>query len=335
MNYTFDRARVLRAGRTAGLVTAGSLAALQVTAAVSPTFANTANRIAGVRLFVSPDSPAMRQAEAWRKSRPSDAALMARIATQPVARWMGNWNRDIRRDVADLMAQAGRQGATPVLVAYNIPQRDCGSYSAGGSSGAPAYRRWIRDFAAGLSGRRAIVVLEPDAVAGADCLSGSKREERFAMLRDAVQVLKGANAVVYIDAGNAKWQKPSVAAERLVKSGVDLADGFALNVSNFQSTQANVAYGASVSKLVGGKHYVIDTSRNGMSNASGQWCNPSGQALGALPTTNTGHPLVDAYLWIKQPGESDGTCNGGPGAGKWWADYALALARQEMRVATR
>jgi endoglucanase len=335
MESSFVRARVMRASRTVGLAAAGSLVALQVTAAVSPTFANVANSIAGVRLFVSPDSPAKRQADAWRKSRPSDAALMQRIAEQPVARWMGNWNRNVRGDVAAVMSDASRQGATPVLVAYNIPSRDCGSYSAGGSSGAGAYRKWIRDFAAGLGGRRAIVVLEPDALGGADCLSADKRDERFSLLRDAVEVLKGANAIVYIDAGNAKWHTASAIAQRLSQAGISAADGFALNVSNYQTTQANVAYGASVSKLVGGKHYVIDTSRNGIGVSNGKWCNVPGAALGAFPTTKTGHALVDAYLWIKQPGESDGSCNGGPGAGQWWADYALNLARTGAQVASR
>ena len=335
MNRSTHAARVMRAGKTAGLAVAGSLVALQVTAAVSPTFANAASRIAGVRLFVSPDSPARRQADAWRKSRPSDAALLQRIADQPVAKWMGNWNRDIRRDVADVAGQASRQGATPVLVAYNIPGRDCGSYSAGGSSGANAYRKWIRDFAAGLGGRQAVVILEPDAVPQMDCLSAEKREERFALLREAIGVLKGANAVVYLDAGNAKWMTPSAVAERLAKAGIAQADGFSLNVSNYQTTRSNVAYGASVSKLVGGKHYVIDTSRNGVGVTSGQWCNVKGAAIGEFPTTRTGQELVDAYLWIKQPGESDGSCNGGPGAGQWWADYALGLARTGLQLASR
>ena len=52
-----------------------------------------------------------------------------------------------------------------------------------------------------------------------------------------------------------------------------------------------------------------------------------GQALGHAPTTDTGHPLVDAFLWVKVPGQSDGTCNGGPRAGAWWADYALELSK--------
>ncbi|MGH7487297.1 MAG: glycoside hydrolase family 6 protein, partial [bacterium] len=61
-----------------------------------------------------------------------------------------------------------------------------------------------------------------------------------------------------------------------------------------------------------------------------EWCNPAGRGLGSRPTTNTADPLVDAYLWIKSPGESDGACNGAPPAGEWWADYALGLAERSI-----
>ncbi|HEU4841998.1 MAG TPA: glycoside hydrolase family 6 protein, partial [Ilumatobacteraceae bacterium] len=56
------------------------------------------------------------------------------------------------------------------------------------------------------------------------------------------------------------------------------------------------------------------------------WCNPPGRGLGVVPTTSTGDALVDAFLWIKRPGESDGPCQGGPPAGTWWRDYAVQLA---------
>ena len=38
--------------------------------------------------------------------------------------------------------------------------------------------------------------------------------------------------------------------------------------------------------------------------------------------------LNDALYWIKAPGESDGSCNGGPTAGVWWPQYALGLAQR-------
>ena len=109
---------------------------------------------------------------------------------------------------------------------------------------------------------------------------------------------------------------------------MDLSTGFALNVSNFHSTPDNIAYGNRVSGMVNGKHYVIDTSRNGSGKSAGsEWCNARNQALGIAPTTDTRQALVDAYLWVKTPGQSDGPCNGGPRAGAWWAEYALELSR--------
>jgi len=104
------------------------------------------------------------------------------------------------------------------------------------------------------------------------------------------------------------------------------ADGFALNVSNFVTTASNVSYGQQVSTLLGGAHFVVDTSRNGNGPGS-DWCNPPGRAVGQRPTSQTGQVGVDAFLWVKRPGESDGECNGGPAAGTFWASYAIGLMR--------
>ena len=71
---------------------------------------------------------------------------------------------------------------------------------------------------------------------------------------------------------------------------------------------------------------MIDTSRAGGNVAAGQWCNPAGAKIGPYPTADTNHAGLDAYLWIKGVGESDGTCNGGPAAGQFWLSYALSLA---------
>jgi endoglucanase len=288
--------------------------------------------LVGARVWLNPDSPARRQADAWRSSRPGDASLMERIAAEPVAQWIGGWTSDVRAIVRTIVARAAGQGTVPLFVAYNIPHRDCGGYSASGAqSDAAGYRSWIAEFAAGLAGGRSVVVLEPDAVAQMTCLPVDGQEERLALLRGAVEAFKSAGAAVYIDAGNARWVAADVMATRLQRAGIDRADGFSLNVSNFIGTSANVSYGAALSARVSGKHFIIDTSRNGMGGpADGQWCNPSGQALGQPPTTRTGHRLVDAYLWIKYPGESDGPCNGGPAAGVWWPDYALGLAQRQV-----
>jgi endoglucanase len=288
------------------------------------------NPFAGARLFVDPTSNARRTADTWRSTRPADAALLDRIAHQPQAEWLGDWNGNISRDVAAHAKNAADADALAVLVAYNIPNRDCGQHSAGGSGSAAGYRRWIRDFARGISGYPAAVILEPDALGLIDkCLSAAEREERLSLLQDAVRAIRSRpKAAVYIDAGNAKWVAAAEMAGRLKAAGVAEADGFALNVSNYISTADTVAYGEQISKLLGGAHFVIDTSRNGNGpTVDYAWCNPKGRAIGHPPTADTGHALVDAYLWIKRPGESDGACNGGPRAGAWWPEQALELAR--------
>jgi endoglucanase len=119
-------------------------------------------------------------------------------------------------------------------------------------------------------------------------------------------------------------------APLLAAAGVANARGFSLNVSNFDGTAAEVAYANSLSTLTGGKHAVIDTSRNGVATAT-TWCNPAGQGLGAKPGTATASSTVDAYLWIKRPGESDGNslpaCSAtDPPAGSWFETYAEGLA---------
>lgn len=105
-------------------------------------------------------------------------------------------------------------------------------------------------------------------------------------------------------------------------------------------------------------HFVIDTSRNGTgpwAPAPGKysgdpqtWCNPPGAGLGARPQAEpdpTAFPLLDAYLWVKTPGQSDGQCNRGvagsttdpewggitdPAAGAWFPQQALQLAKNAV-----
>ncbi|MGW1771076.1 glycoside hydrolase family 6 protein [Streptomyces sp. NPDC002104] len=285
--------------------------------------------------WVDPQSDAARQVAAWEaQGRNGDAQVLRRIADRPMALWgpAGDPGPEIRR----AGASARKAGRTLVLVAYNIPYRDCGQHSAGGAKDAAAYRSWIGAFADNIADTNALVVLEPDAVPHLvdGCTGAGHRDERLQLLSEAVDRLKrNKNTKVYLDAGNPAWipdQRKLV--DPLYKAGLDHADGFALNVSNFQPSAAGRAYGAALAKATKGKHFVIDTSRNGDGPLPGDrdqaWCNPPGRALGTPPTAGTGDPLVDAYLWVKRPGESDGSCRGGPPAGKWWPDYALGLARR-------
>lgn len=291
---------------------------------------SSASALAGATLWVDPQSRAAATASSWRASRPADAAQLDKIAAQPQAQWFGNWNTNIAGDVAAAAASISAAGAVPVFVAYNIPQRDCGGLSGGNDVSVAQYKQWVAGFAAGLGSHRAVVILEPDALANMDCLSATDQQTRLSLIAYAVATLGAAGTTaVYIDAGHAGWQSASTMASRLNAAGVAGAAGFSLNISNFVSDADNVSYGHQLSALTSGKHFVIDSSRNGLGpTADAQWCNPSGRALGTRPTTRTGIDGLDAFLWIKPPGESDGACNGGPSSGTWWPEYALGLAQR-------
>jgi endoglucanase len=250
--------------------------------------------------------------------------LLEKISTNSAGSWIGNWNSasTSQQEVRTLTQAAAAKGQTALLVIYAIPGRDCGNHSAGGVA-TSEYAGWIDSVAAGIVGKPWIV-LEPDALAQLGDCNG--QGDRVGYLKYAAQKLTQAGARVYIDAGHSAWLTPAVAAQRLNQIGWDYAVGFALNTSNYRTTAESRAYGQQISQLTGGKTFVIDTSRNGNGPNGSEWCNPSGRALGEKPAlVNSGG--LDATLWVKLPGESDGACNGGPAAGQWFQSQALELAR--------
>jgi endoglucanase len=295
------------------------------------------NPLAGVTYFTDPAGPAARAVSELRAGgRAAEAEALQRIASQPTAEWIAG-GPGVEAEARSFTTRATAAGRVALLVAYDIPQRDCSGYSAGGASSGAEYRTFINRFAAGIGSRRTTVILEPDAIAQtlSHCLSAAAVAERYALLSYAVGQLRSHRATtVYLDAGNPGWIQPAARlAGPLRRAGVARANGFALNVSNFYGTEATASYGRALSRALGGAHFVIDTGRNG--NGADQraadgppWCNPPGRALGHVPSTATDKPLVDAYLWVKQPGDSDGSCRpGAPSAGTWWPQYALELAR--------
>ncbi len=300
------------------------------TPTTEPAPSTTGNPLLGATFYVNPNSKAKQTAEAWRLTRPADAQQMDKIATQSVASWLGNWNVNIQTDANNQTTAITAAGALPVFVAYNIPQRDCGGLSGGGGATPDAYKTWITGLANGIGARKAVVILEPDALANMGCLSAADQQTRLDLFRFAISTLRAKGQIfVYLDAGHSNWMSPATISDRLIRAGIEFANGFSLNISNFGYTSSNTSYGEAVSSRVGGKHFIIDTSRNGLGPTSDwQWCNPPGRAIGNRPGTVTNHALIDAYLWIKVPGESDGACNGYPSSGTWMPEYALGLAQR-------
>ncbi|MGI5373962.1 glycoside hydrolase family 6 protein [Streptomyces sp. CA-251387] len=289
--------------------------------------------VVSARLYRHPDS----QVLDWVRDNAGDprhAVIESRIAAQPAAVWFADFTPDtITARVRAVTSGGSALGRVPVVVPYAVPDRDCGGPSQGGAPDLDAYDAWIDKFAAGLGSGDVIVVLEPDSIAQSECLSARERADRFASLARAGRAFKAANpkARVYYDAGHSGWHDPGKQAQWLRQAGAAStasSDGIFSNVSNFHTTTDEIAYDRQVLDALGGPASlgaVIDTSRNGAgAPADGEWCDPVGRKLGRAPTLSTGEGRIDAYLWVKLPGESDG-CKGKPGT--FTASYAYDLAR--------
>ena len=267
----------------------------------------------------------------WARAHGGDgraARIQSDIASKPMARWFGNWNADITSAVSSYVGAAAAANKLPVLVAYNIPGRDCGSHSGGGAGTPDAYRAWISAFVSGLGSRPAIVLIEPDALAQLDCMpSDWDRQNRLDLLRYTTEQLRdrAPNTWAYMDGGNARWIAADTMAQRLQSAGVSNIRGFVVNISNFYPTAESATYGNAVSSALSSRYgytrpFAVDTSRNG-NGSNGEWCNPGGRKLGTPSQTGGGAELL---LWVKTPGDSDGQCGSSPGTAAGQFDPELA-----------
>jgi endoglucanase len=417
----------------------GSVAPAAVTAPACATHAPPPSRTLSpnTRFMVrTPDSDAVKQiAGEFKSGDLLDTIRLSLMAATPQSSWFtGGTPADVQAGVHKVMTAAALTHTVPVLVAYNIPFRDCAGYSAGGALDTASYDAWIDGFAAGIGKGQAVVVLEPDSLGivpwiGDWCTPtvtdasgnqvqapGADPATRFAQLNYAIDSIHGKApaASVYLDGTHSGWLNVGDASTRLVNGGIARADGFYLNISNYQLSPNLAQYGTWISECIAygtlvnpgdfgscpnqywngaplpsqiaqlfgewngvaldphgvwsdtstvqaldtsginfrltgmlngvapTTHFIIDSSRNGRGPldatpfgvapygqpaavltalTNGNWCNPPGAGLGLRPTANTGVALLDAYLWVKIPGESDGSCayNGGSGPRNW--DY--------------
>jgi endoglucanase len=422
---------------------------------------------ANTRFYVpAPATGAVQQVASLLEHRQGqDAALIARMETVPSAVWLDGEtqlqaakgaagerqaNTEVAEQVRQALIGAELERTVPVFVAYNIPGRDCSQYSAGGAPSDAAYDAWIDAIKSALGNAKAVVMLEPDALANLPGYCGSAYNTEFPDVTNATRIDDVAygvktletdpNISVYLDGGHSAWQAVGNIAEVLVAADVQQAQGFFLNVSNYQYATNNAYYGTWVSSCIayatqlsgetqasalgytasltsadnnpsgafnacpnqywnGGPldnyasgtamspygiwsetqtnqalytanldahyaamlgstvpttHFVIDTSRDGLGPndmatyaatpynqpssvistlQSGNWCNPPGSGLGIRPTADTAAvtnsldsylpantALLDAYLWVKTPGQSDGQCDIAGGVRAWQDD---------------
>ena len=218
-------------------------------------------------------------------------------------------------------------------------------YTAGGPREDARTMRYYREFARGIGNSRVVIGFEPDSLGTIDCLAKSRRKARIATLRYGVDVLSQLpNATIYIEAGASDWESPGRTAKLLRQVGVAKVRGFMLNVTHYDWTANNInARQPTISRLVGGKHFIVSTSFNGRGPVHYRrwinrrkhlwrrvtvWCHPLKRGLGIAPTTQTNHPLADGYFYIGRPGFSGGSCNGGPlPIGSWFGDRAVMFGQ--------
>jgi endoglucanase len=134
---------------------------------------------------------------------------------------------------------------------------------------------------------------------------------------------------------------PAEGGWRLGHYGYCASQYFPASPADFSTwTKTDKWYADNLAGAVPTAHFVIDTSRNGQGPTdmsvygappfnqpaavittlqSGNWCNAPAAGLGLRPTTRTNVPLLDAYLWVKTPGQSDGQCDAAGGVRAW--DY--------------
>jgi len=418
--------------------TAGCAVSTDATETVSQTDeALTGCRNAGTRFYVpaAAEGAKAQIKELLKHRQRKDAALISKMIDTPQAVWLTQAAiQDVKKATRKVVEEATERRSIPVFVTYNIPFRDCAQFSAGGATTKQAYFDWIDAVSQGIGKADAIVMLEPDSLGiipwynpfadrdswlpdpnvlewcqPAEADPTTAASDRFEMLKYAVASLKAnPNAKVYLDGTHSGWLGAGDSADRLLQAGVGAADGFFLNVSNFEADDHLTKYGTWVSKCIwfadptsgswggghaewcgsqyspatisdfstwaltdqwyadnvesqtwvpypgdaGLKHFVIDASRNGVGpwqpspeqTALGDvqaWCDPPARGLGKTPSSVTGNALIDDYLWLKIPGESDGQCNrwlpsgspdpvrmiSDPAAGAWFPEMALELAR--------
>ncbi len=295
-----------------------------------------ANPLLGARFFVDPDSEAAQAARRY--------PAIGVIAGQPgAARWGTFSGPDVALWVSRYLERAAVQqpGTVPMMATYKLVDSHCGNYTPSGSDVAD-YHNFIDKLASGIGSYPTVMYLEMDSLITTPCLSAQGLAVRMAELRYAIATLNAdcPHIVIYMDAGAGDAIPAGQTARLLLRAGVSQIQGFFLNSTHYDWTSNEIAFGEQVSRLTGGKHFVVNTADNGrgplvppdpVHQGNEVLCNPPGRGLGPKPTADTGFPNADAFAWIGNPGESGGACvPGAPATGVYWPAYALMLVRNAV-----
>ncbi len=206
------------------------------------------------------------------------------------------------------------------------------------------FRRQIDEMASGIDRHPAVMLLELDAIGASACMrhTGALPYWEADIRYEVDRIAALPHTVVYVEGGYADGNSPSYTAAVLKAVDVGKIRGFFTNDTHESWTSNEVRWGQQVSRLTGGTHFIINTATNGrgplvprnrVRYGNEVLCNPPGRGVGPLPTTTAIDPRthkvishVDAFMWTAPPGNSSGSCNGGPAAGTFWPAKAIGLS---------
>ena len=200
-------------------------------------------------MYVGETQAATAEHEAASQGDPAEAAQLAKIAGQPLGRvvrgLVGRTRRHRRRRRMVGSGRPTQPGPAPGARRLRPPmarlqrllrRRRFEPRRLPAVRRRDGHRIWPARRGRARAGRRP----QPS------CLSAEQQSSYYELLSYAVTRLGESPAVaVYLDAGNAGWQPAATIAARLRQAGVSHARGFSLNVSNFDATGSETAYGGS------------------------------------------------------------------------------------------
>jgi endoglucanase len=273
-----------------------------------------------------------------------EAKLLTKIANEPEANRFSLYSAgggpgaiygQVHKIVCDNMA--ADPGSIPIFTTFFLYQAGYCETKQKILAHRHIFERQINEMARGIANRPAVMLLELDAVGASKCmqLNGALRYWEADMRYEINKLAALPHTVIYMEGGYADGNSPAYTARVLNAVGVRKIRGFWTNDTHEDWTINEVHWGERVSRLTHGAHFIVNTANNGrgplvpphrVHHGNEVLCNAPNRGLGPRPQVSPGSADVDAFLWTAPPGNSSGTCGGGPAAGTFWVTKAESLA---------
>jgi endoglucanase len=229
-------------------------------------------------------------------------------------------------------------GTVPVITTYFLHAVLGGCPSTAQINAyAPTFKNQIDAIVEGTGNRPVVYLLEIDGLGSSACIArhGALSAWEGLIRYEVDRMATLPHAVVYVEGGYSDSNSAAYTARALNRVDISKIQGFFTNDTHNQWTIHEIKWAEKVSRMTGGAHFIVNTATNGRgpklnphpsTQGIEDLCNPPGRGLGPRPTTDPGFPRVDAFLWTHPPGNSGGSCRGGPPPGTFWPADAIGLA---------